>query len=308
MSNQPVSDRKAFGISNWLSSSALRISLCRRNNAGEPIEHSHCTGFLWQHGKDRYLITNWHCVTGWHPIKDRPLNDMAFEPELLRVPIMFEGEAREDVEGRKIIKRRGSTALVNLRQGERATWLEHPRFGRSVDVVAIRLGRLNDGELFSKPINAHEFDDLQVAVGDEAFVIGFPKHMQGGHGFPIWKRASIATEPDFDLDRLPKLLIDTATRAGMSGSPVIAVHRGTHQKRGDTTLKFGSGQSFLGVYSSRIGDDELGVQLGTVWKASVLDEIIGQGVRGRGPHDGGGDQAAGYTATEGLTVIGAGRR
>ena len=58
------------------------------------------------------------------------------------------------------------------------------------------------------------------------FVLGYPKGISGGRGFPIWKRASIATEPDIQHDGLPKLLVDTATREGMSGAPVVAIADG----------------------------------------------------------------------------------
>ena len=41
---------------------------------------------------------------------------------------------------------------------------------------------------------------------------------------------------------------------------------------------------FLGVYSSRVGD-LTGLHLGTVWKHSLINEIIEGGVKGKGPHD-----------------------
>ena len=62
-----------------------------------------------------------------------------------------------------------------------------------------------------------------LRVSADVFVLGYPRGISGGRGFPI----SIATEPKIDLDGVPKLLIDTATREGMSGGPVIAVaHNG----------------------------------------------------------------------------------
>jgi hypothetical protein len=95
---------------------------------------------------------------------------------------------------------------------------------------------------------------------------------------PIWKRASIGTEPLIDLDGVPKVMIDTATREGMSGSLVLARHdlSGPYTKKDGTTV-----QSFrtrldqvLGVYSGRIGEKDIKAQLGIVWKARVINEII----------------------------------
>jgi len=40
-------------------------------------------------------------------------------------------------------------------------------------------------------------------------------------------------------------------------------------------LIIGRIRNFIGIYSGRIGDDELKAQLGIVWKARVISEIIG---------------------------------
>ena len=82
------------------------------------------------------------------------------------------------------------------------------------------------------------------------FVLGFPVGLHDGV-FPIWKRASIASEPRIDEGDLPKILIHTATREGMSGAPVFVIQRGVHRVRGDPARIIGHGQCFLGVYSNR---------------------------------------------------------
>ena len=100
----------------------------------------------------------------------------------------------------------------------------------------------------------------------------YPRGLDGGNELAIWKRASIASEPKHDIDGLPKLLIDTATRQGMSGSPVIVRRRGMTVPRGVQRVPgkltgqelIGESDTFLGVYSGRIGDDPMGVQLGIV--------------------------------------------
>jgi hypothetical protein len=144
--------------------------------------------------------------------------------------------------------------------------------------------------LGNDPVNkVGDLVDFEVMVGDDVFVLGFPLGLHGGGPFPIWKRASIASEPEIDLDGLPKLLIDTATRKGMSGSPVIAVRRGLTNPRGtsgfsDATI-IGMAETFLGIYSGRVDDDPLGAQIGIVWKASVVEEIISAGVTGKTPFE-----------------------
>ena len=99
-----------------------------------------------------------------------------------------------------------------------------------------------------------------------------------GGVFPIWKKASIASEPNIDIQQMPYFFIDTATRSGMSGSPVVIYRKRSFTIEEESTGKFsGHITKLIGVYSGRIGADSdmiSDAQLGRVWKASVIDEII----------------------------------
>ncbi len=97
-----------------------------------------------------------------------------------------------------------------------------------------------------------------------------PFDITGGKELPIWKRGTISTEPVIDIENLPKFLVDTATRSGMSGSPVIMQRNGFHAFDGQQLTGkeiIGLIRLFAGVYSGRIGtEDNLQTQLGIVWK------------------------------------------
>lgn len=273
----------AIPISNLLSLAAIKVFLARRNE-GQSTRGGSGTGFLWQKDDDLFLVTNWHNVCAWDPIQDKALSENAFTPNLIEFTI----ELRQDLpDGR--IKRDRREVKVELYDDEGPRWLEHPKFGRKVDVIAIHIGKIGSATLLHQPLNLYsDFVDFVASVGDEAFVLGFPLGLDSGPGLPIWKRASIASEPHYDLDHLPKLLIDTATRKGMSGGPVIAVRRGLiapSEAKSSSEHYIGSAETFLGVYSGRVGDDPLGVQLGIVWKARVIDEIVAGRVRGKTPFD-----------------------
>ena len=72
----------------------------------------------------------------------------------------------------------------------------------------------------------------------------------------------------------------------MSGSPVIARHTGVFgMKEGKITGEtiIGTVERFVAIYSWRIGDDELGFQLGTAWQAGVLDDIFSKKTLGKHP-------------------------
>lgn len=106
-------------------------------------------------------------------------------------------------------------------------------------------------------------------------MLGYPKGLSGGGLFPIWKRATLTTEPAVNIDGLPKMLIDIATREGMSGSPVFAVNKGMYQTSNSLSISPGGGTRFLGIYSGRnTGKTEIEAQLGFVWKEDVIKEII----------------------------------
>jgi hypothetical protein len=156
-------------------------------------------------------------------------------------------------------------------------WYEHPEYKHKVDVVIIPVNDIREIGSLSANDPSLQLSQIRLRPGFDVFVLGFPRGISGGSNFPIWKRGSIASEPDFDIDGLPKIFIDTATREGMSGSPVYAQQIGYWFSEGVTNQNeavIGEGKRFLGVYSGRVGDDSFKAQLGIVWKPSVIEEII----------------------------------
>ena len=168
---------------------------------------------------------------------------------------------------------------LNLYEENQSEWLIHPIFGESVDVVAIEIEFNENFEGIVRPINEYPFDkNFEPEIGDDVYVLGYPYSISGGGNFPIWKRGSIATEPDINYEGQPKFYIDTASRPGMSGSPVIMRRVGIHgTENGKFTVSTSIGEirNFVGIYSGRvIGDTDFDAQLGIVWKKQIIEEII----------------------------------
>lgn len=233
------------------------------------IERSIATGFYVRYEKKVYLITNWHVVTGVSA-EDKYLR--ADRPRYINYPMLKHRQPFVKWE-------RLNTQLYFDEEMKKPTWFIHPTLGEKVDVIAIELGIEFDNDMLY--INEYPFDDQAALIADDVFILGFPYGNKGEGNFPIWKRGSIATEPDIDLNGLPKMYIDTASREGMSGSPVILRRQGIHNLKegklvGESLI--GEVQNFVGVYSGRIvnPDDKsnLEAQLGIVWKASVIQEIV----------------------------------
>jgi hypothetical protein len=222
------------------------------------------TGFLWQDQEAFYLITNWHNVTGRDPFSGKHLSKTAGEPNRLRVTWN-----QKDNLGTKFAE------FVPIRDGNSIPlWFIHPKHGNQVDIVALPVDRPAGADMH--PINKMESDNLTLQVGMDVFILGYPFAI-GPDGFPIWKRGSIASEPEILDASRPYFLIDTASRPGMSGSPVIRRSWGTHQLQGGSLMLGGRSiaTKFVGVYSGRLAtDDANDAQLGMAWPAHFIQEII----------------------------------
>lgn len=242
---------------------------------------SSATGFVYESGDTRYLVTNWHNVTGRNPITGKCLSETLAVPDMISTMFRTKDQPANC--------RREEIRLYLDDQMRAPVWYEHPKHGRAVDVVVIPLPEALASEYKFFPINAIPFDtQYKEEVADDAFVVGYPFFDTTYLQLPIWKRASIASEPDVNIDQLPKLFIDTATRPGLSGAPVIMQRVGIHGMKGgklSATDAIGRIRSFLGIYSGRIGVDELKAQLGIVWKARVITEIIEAKVFGKAPDE-----------------------
>ncbi|MFM7896960.1 MAG: serine protease [Flavobacterium sp.] len=226
------------------------------------------TAFIYKYNSKFFLITNWHIVTGLKPKDKTPISDHGGIPDQMIISFL--------VSKNPVLY---SYYPFDLYDQNISEWLIHPTLGENIDVVAIELEFDSEFEGIIRPINDNKFDEnYEPEIGDDVFVLGYPYSLSGGGNFPIWKRGSIATEPDIDYEQQPKFYIDTASRPGMSGSPVIFRRIGVHgNENGQITdnTKIGEIRNFVGIYSGRvIGETNFDAQLGIVWKKRVIEEII----------------------------------
>jgi hypothetical protein len=221
------------------------------------------TAFIWVQDACFFLITNWHNVSGKDPNTGKHLSKTAAAPNKVRVWFNQKGKL-----GNKISK---DIALLDP-QGK-PLWFVHAAHGNKVDVVAVPIENYADVDMYA--INTLSQMDLLVQVGMDVFVLGFPFGIGPG-GLPIWKRGSIASEPELSPSFQLHVFADTASRPGMSGSPVIRRSWGTHMLAdGNVSMGTGSATKFVGVYSGRtVTEDPLDAQLGFTWPAIFVSEIV----------------------------------
>lgn len=265
-------------------SPSLTTHYLRMKGTNEENVMSTGTGFIYARNGYYFLITNGHNVTRVNPETNKRISMSAAFP--VKISTVMRKSVEGDPPGR--LSREGlEIDLYKDPDFLEPVWLMHPKLGYKVDVIAIPIAEINSIPNYIKifPINDIPFDNaFDIEIADDVFVLGYPFDIAGNIELPIWKRGSIATEPVINLDDLPKFLIDTATRPGMSGSPVIMYRSGIHGfKDGKPTddSVIGTISKFAGIYSGRIGaEDNLQAQLGIVWKSTVIEEIIDGGILG----------------------------
>lgn len=218
------------------------------------------TGFVVERNGASYLITNRHCLAG-RDRDNQPSDLTGAVPDTVVIHHNTHnmGEWRETRE--PVVDNSGLPM-----------WFEHPHHGRRVDVVALPLTNLDGVKLYQHDVAASA-PRLAASVARDVSIIGFPFGMTAGGVLGVWSRGSIASEPAVDYDDLPLFLVDSRTRPGQSGSPVIVYASGgmVPLENGSTAILSGPAERLLGVYSGRINDQS---DLGFVWKTHVIPEII----------------------------------
>lgn len=206
------------------------------------------------------MVTNWHVVTGRRPDTNDLLSPTGAAPDELAV--------MHNVAGKLGFWEVRIESLYNSNGEPR--WLEHPSHGRAVDVVALPLTEISGIDLYPyDPGNPGP--PIRLSPSAQVSIIGFPFGRTGGGSLGIWVQGTIASEPAMEWNDLPCFLIDSRTRQGQSGSPVIVHRAGSYLSESGATVFAGDATRFVGIYSGRISDSS---DLGIVWKLSALGEIL----------------------------------
>lgn len=227
------------------------------------------TGFIVRYLGQDFLITNYHVLSGLHPDSGKLLPGVEVCPDRVLIPLLNSSGSLS------------WTPLVQELVGPK-TWVEHPRFGSQFDVVALPL----DVDPSRFAILTYDFNpgpDLLVIPSSDVSIVGFPQGVTGPGLSAIWKGGVVASEVDWpDQDeRLENQFfhVDSNTRSGMSGSPVIVRRSGqAHMASGSTAMFPGVWDLLLGVYAGRALDAP-DMTLGRVWKWRGVQEILESAVR-----------------------------
>lgn len=217
------------------------------------------TAFFWKKDDDVFLVTNWHNISGRNSITGECLSPSLAIPNRISSDIYT-------IEDEKIFLKK---LQIDWPLDKPTNWLQHPS-GSAVDVVMMPINSISARVM---PVNLDANNMLRMSVGDDVIILGYPRAVDV-QNFPIWKKGIIASEPNIDFENQPKILIDTASISGMSGSPVISIKSTGVTHDGAQILAGGPDLTLVGVYSGRLMiDGATDTQLGIVWKEKVLHEI-----------------------------------
>lgn len=225
------------------------------------------TGFLVRHGGQTFLVTNRHNLSGRRTDTNEIISKTTGAcPDKVTI-----AHNKHDRLGSWIP---ATEALYDDR--ERPLWLEHPEHGRAVDIAALPLT-----ELKGVAVHAYSLErsvrDVDVNVADELSIVGFPFSMTVEGFLAIWSCGTVASEMGVDLEGLPLYLIDSRTRRGQSGSPVIFYSRSGLIPHGrGITLGRTNVVKLMGIYSGRVHPES---DLGMAWKVQAIRDVLERGVR-----------------------------
>lgn len=276
-----MADIRRFSRVDYWSLAAFQIKVYR-----DDIFVSHGTAFLYEFAGEIYLVTAWHVLSGRHFQTKKNLSSKGVWPNWLEIKWPL---------GAPLCGDRHVTNLQIRDEDDEALWLEDPDVGSDVDVALLPVNLSADAIVF--PINKLPEGHLELGMGQDLFVLGFPM-VEQPLDLPIWKRASLASEPAIPEGVQHYWLVDTASRSGMSGAPVIQRAYNYELSTDDFMARISNpghkGKSrFVGLYSGRfrlpVEDDGSALesetvqplqkqaeelQLGIVWPSWCIIRII----------------------------------
>ncbi|HEX7938189.1 MAG TPA: trypsin-like peptidase domain-containing protein [Gemmatimonadaceae bacterium] len=208
------------------------------------------------------LVTNYHVLAGRHPDTAELLPNTVAAPDRLLIPLLK--QTGSPLQWRPVVQ--------ELHDDQGPLWVEHPTHGHAFDVVALPLAVPDDVQVVPYPLDPGPH--LALHMASEVAVIGFPEGMTASGLTAFWKSGTVASEYNESVVDKGYFWIDSNTRRGMSGAPVIARRFGTSlMEDGSVSMHTGVSDRALGVYAGRAFDAP-DMTLGRVWGWSGVQELL----------------------------------
>jgi hypothetical protein len=218
-----------------------------------------CTasGFFFKQSDKLYFITNHHVVID---------KDDCFFPD--EISLLLHTDTND--------LNKNKNFRIPLYENNNPAWLEHPKIGKEVDIVALPVN-VPPESFHVIPFCEEDLvpEGRYLPIGEDLLVIGYPLGIYDTeHNTPIIRSASIASLYSLPYKGMPYFLIDSRLHEGTSGSPVL-VKQGTIQftkpnLRG--ILKHPQKKYLIGIHSGQLTKED--TNLNMVWHAKSIPHII----------------------------------
>ena len=233
------------------------------------IQIGTATSFAYLYKNEKFLITNYHVAYGKNPENGNVLNKMGALPNKIIVHFRSREKSNPDL------------LFLDISFNENENPFKYVGMNnRIVDIAIFKLPKefcgvcINELETVYNEPSVEESIKLQIT--EQLYVLGYPRGIQINNT-PIWKKSSIAPEPDLEINDMPCFYIDSTTREGMSGAPVVYYSKDGIYSGGEIAFAVADRPiyKFVGIYSGRDRNDESHIaQLGKVWKKELIERII----------------------------------
>jgi hypothetical protein len=223
-----------------------------------PVTLSTGTAFVAADGGRRFLVTNWHVTTGRIPGSELPAGSSAALPSHL---VVWQNAASQLGTWVQVVY-----SLYD--QAGAALWLVDPHDGGAFDIAALPLA--DDPSVDLYPYDVTDPAVLVTPTTDVS-IVGFPFGLRTAGGIGVWSRGTVASEPDFDFDGKPTFLVDSRTRPGQSGSPVLFHSSQVPSADGGMAIYSAPQTYLLGIYSGRVSEQS---DLGIVWRTNAIRRVV----------------------------------
>lgn len=262
------------------------------------------TAFIMRYAGRYGLVTNWHVLSGRSPIDGKCLSANGGIPNIAKCHVALAFQADSSRPSPETVHFRGLEIPLIDESGE-PVWVDNRdtdplsdyaiimleplipelnQSGYSLRAIQAGMVTLKRGVQATAQVRPEDINHFYPQVGHQVFVVGYPAGIEFAGVFPIWKGATIASEPTTSLTLAGAvtddvIYVDGLTRSGMSGSPVICL-----QKEGDVYFTDDGVQvtaskaepMLVGVYAGREGVTkvEADLALGRVWKVAAVERLF----------------------------------
>lgn len=252
-----------------MSLSCTLINQLSNDGSGSVVAHG--SGCFYRHLGKLFLLTARHVLSGRSPFDDKLMSPSGFVPARVRLfPTLRLGENYSRV-----------SMDVDVIRNDQPLWLQDPAFDLlRTDIALLPINF--DGSETVKCINDTEFDHRNIFshVGVDFAVVGYPNINFTGLMTPIWRRATIASEPCLPVDGKPMFLLDASTGPGFSGAPVFRQHFGplpVRDENGNIGIHASNVRTLqlVGIYAGRLANIHVGGEVPFVFYANRIQFILG---------------------------------